>query len=583
MHTGMKAGFEIEPLTGHAQLASLLARWQLDEFRHLYPEDDWNLEIAVRELEAMARPGARDQTWVAFEGGGRRPGDVLGSISLLGTDDLEGFEQLSPWLGSLFVAPHARGRDIGSALVDAVTTAARARGFPYLHLFTPEHEPYYLARGWRTLARVERRGHGVAVMTRSTSPRGARRSVTSCWCGDPDTNGAYSHLRPGGRSAHRATLAGPILPGLWLAGEACWAAHPATMHGAWFSGEKTADAVLAHPEAERVIVVGAGLAGLAAARRLREAGRRVIVLERTDHPGGRASVDTSLGIPLPLGGAWLHGEVGHPLAARVSYRRDDWTDSATFLVGHGAVSDEECAAARTALAHVEASLAAAPDDRSAADVLPAALESLGLSPVVRATVEAWFIDEVENLYAAPLEDLAANGLAEEYMLPGANQLITSSLAPVFDELADGLDIRYGHRVGALTREGATWTTDTAVSAETVVVTAPVAALRAGRIRFAPPLPAAVQGAFEHLGTGPVAKVFATYDERWWPSARAIRIAGNSAFTVAADITDLTRVPTLCWFAVGASARRVETLSEDERCRLIDAVARESGLIDWDRA
>ncbi len=579
----MRERIEIEPITGHAQLAPLLGRWHIAEFGELYPSEVWNFEIAVRELEAMARPGASDRTWLAFDGRSRQPGDLLGSISLLGTDDLDGFEHLSPWLASFFVTPRARGRGVGSALLDAVTTEARVRGDAYLYLFTPDHESYYLERGWRTLATVDRSGRAVSVMTRSTSPRGVRRTVTSRWCSDPDTNGAYAYLRVGARAEHRATLVAPILAGLWFAGEASSVTYPGTMHGAWFSGEQAADAVLAVPGAARVIVVGAGLAGLACARRLREGGRAPIVLEKTDHLGGRACVDTSLGIPLPLGGAWLHGEIGHPLETRVSYRPDDWTDDATFLIGQGAVCDDDRSAARAALEHVEATLARAPAARSAAQVLPVALASLDLSPVVRATVEGWFTDEIENLCGAPLEDIGACGFAEQYMLPGENQLVTSSLVPVFDELADGLDIRYGHRVASLTLEGAGWTTDTAVVADAVVVTAPIAALRTGRIRFAPPLPAPVIDAFEHLGAGPIAKVFATYGERWWPSASAIRIVGGSAFTVAADMTDLTGVPTLCWFAVGESARRVETLSEDERCRLVDRVATESGLADWDLA
>ncbi len=39
---------------------------------------------------------------------------------------------------------------------------------------------------------------------------------------------------------------------------------------------------------EKVVVVGAGLAGLSTAMRLAGAGREVVVLEREDRPGGRA-------------------------------------------------------------------------------------------------------------------------------------------------------------------------------------------------------------------------------------------------------------------------------------------------------
>jgi hypothetical protein len=38
---------------------------------------------------------------------------------------------------------------------------------------------------------------------------------------------------------------------------------------------------------------------------------------------------------------------------------------------------------------------------------------------------------------------------------------------------------------------------------------------------------------------------------------------------------------LCWFATGDAARRIETLSEDGQCRVIDEVAEQSGLLTWD--
>ena len=48
-----------------------------------------------------------------------------------------------------------------------------------------------------------------------------------------------------------------------------------------------------------VIIIGAGAAGIAAARRLAAAGRRYLVIEATDHVGGRRITDTaSLGLPI---------------------------------------------------------------------------------------------------------------------------------------------------------------------------------------------------------------------------------------------------------------------------------------------
>ncbi|MCX4243935.1 flavin monoamine oxidase family protein [Paraliomyxa miuraensis] len=54
-----------------------------------------------------------------------------------------------------------------------------------------------------------------------------------------------------------------------------------------------------------VIVIGAGLSGLCAARRLQAAGRSVIVVEARDRVGGRSLTQTLEGHPVDLGGQWL--------------------------------------------------------------------------------------------------------------------------------------------------------------------------------------------------------------------------------------------------------------------------------------
>jgi monoamine oxidase len=61
------------------------------------------------------------------------------------------------------------------------------------------------------------------------------------------------------------------------------------------------------------IIIGAGAAGLAAARRLLQAGRRVLVLEGRDRIGGRAFTDTlTFGRPFDQGCHWLHSPGENP-------------------------------------------------------------------------------------------------------------------------------------------------------------------------------------------------------------------------------------------------------------------------------
>lgn len=135
-------------------------------------------------------------------------------------------------------------------------------------------------------------------MAQGTDSRSARRSVVSRWVGDPDIGGAYSYLRPGGTSADRDALAVEVLARVWLAGEYTWSAGPGTLHGAWFSGERAAAAVLERHELQRIAVIGSGMAGIGAAHLLHGSGREAEIFESSARPFGRAATDRSVGGPI---------------------------------------------------------------------------------------------------------------------------------------------------------------------------------------------------------------------------------------------------------------------------------------------
>jgi len=78
-------------------------------------------------------------------------------------------------------------------------------------------------------------------------------------------------------------------------------------------GGRAASAAL--PTNADVVVIGAGAAGIAAARRLAAANVRVAVLEATDRVGGRCQTDTStFGIPFDRGARWLYSQDTNPVA-----------------------------------------------------------------------------------------------------------------------------------------------------------------------------------------------------------------------------------------------------------------------------
>jgi predicted N-acetyltransferase YhbS len=156
--------YRIENFVDHVGFGPLLAQLHAAEWGHLYdgPGSTWNQEVAEQEFADMQRDDL-SLTLVALS----VAGDLLGSISLIADDELQGFDHLTPWIASLYVVPTARGVGIASALIDAALRTATDLGYLTVYLFTSGQESYYLQRGWKTLHHTRAHGHAAVVMSRT--------------------------------------------------------------------------------------------------------------------------------------------------------------------------------------------------------------------------------------------------------------------------------------------------------------------------------------------------------------------------------------------------------------------------------
>jgi len=105
----------------------------------------------------------RDQlpiAWVAHA-----DGQLFGTAALR-LHDIEEREDLTPWLGGVFVGEQFRRRGIGAALGTAVEQAARSRGVHTLYLFTLDKQAWYWRQGWKLLAPCVRHERDGEIMSK---------------------------------------------------------------------------------------------------------------------------------------------------------------------------------------------------------------------------------------------------------------------------------------------------------------------------------------------------------------------------------------------------------------------------------
>jgi monoamine oxidase len=289
----------------------------------------------------------------------------------------------------------------------------------------------------------------------------------------------------------------------------------------------------ASPLVYDVIVVGAGSAGLGAARTILERGKTALVLEATTRVGGRAVTDTT-----------TFSEVGFDLGAQFFHQ----VISGNPLFERAKAAGAKLVAANPGLAQLffdpaNAQPAPAPFSKAfelyaefiainaACDAAGAAVE-LGLRSDVslQQAIDDWFppIRQSDPLYDIALAFsvgartgvAASESSAEDYFnfskrapaplaLPLDDYLLESRVGNFVESLAGGLLVRTNAVVTGLNYEhdpvSVTLRDGTTLLAHAVVVATSVGVLKSGLIGFSPSLPPSHANALANLGMGNVYK------------------------------------------------------------------------------
>jgi polyamine oxidase len=287
---------------------------------------------------------------------------------------------------------------------------------------------------------------------------------------------------------------------------------------------------------DRVIVVGAGIAGLTVASALANAGVDCVLLEARDRIGGRLHTIDLEGMPVDLGGSWIHHPVGNPLNKFAAEEQVECRPGNPLptIGAYDAVDARHLTPAEVgeslatqfedfpdALVSLRTQL---PEGATAAQAIEAYVAASAQTPAqarltrqaLRAVVEADASDKAER------QSLRWLWNEIEYGGDLFGDLPVDGYRSVVRAMATDLDIRCGVVVDAVevTDLGVRVRTSAGAvdDASHVVVTVPLGVLKSGTLSFSPALPPERLEAIEQLGFGHYEKVALRFERPFWTDA-----------------------------------------------------------------
>jgi monoamine oxidase len=329
------------------------------------------------------------------------------------------------------------------------------------------------------------------------------------------------------------------------------------------------------PNGKTVVIIGAGISGLAAAKKLNEKGFNIIVLEAQDKVGGRLRTNRTLGVAFDEGASWIHGTNGNPITnlAQQAGMNTAFTDDESLVcydIGGVLRSDTVF---NNAEAELETILSTLKNSGSATQSFETVFNSLHPTKV-NDRLWKFLLSTYITFDLGDLDKVSSTLYDEGEEFSGEERISTNGYDTIPIFLANGLNIQLNQRVSKIdysNSKAKITHNGTITEADYVLVTVPLGVLKANTIQFVPALPTVKQTAIQKLGMNCVNKFLLTWNTAFWDDEQYICYTPEikDKFNYFVNVKKINpSVNALMTFAYADYARQTETMSD---AQIIDEI------------
>lgn len=319
-----------------------------------------------------------------------------------------------------------------------------------------------------------------------------------------------------------------------------------------------------------VIVVGAGISGLAAAKKLKENGFNVIVLEAQSKVGGRLKTNRSLGVAFDEGASWIHGTAGNPITslAQQAGMNTAFTDDESILaydIGGVLHSDSNFSDTEDKFYTVLETLK---NNGSSTKSFETVFNEL-YPTYCNDRLWKFFLSTYLTFDTGDLNMLSSLLYNEGEEFGGEERISVNGYDTIPSYLAIGLNVQLNQKVTKIDYSNTKILVShngTVTEADYVLVTVPLGVLKANKIDFVPSLPNTKQNAIQKVGVNCVNKFLLTWETAFWDDEQYICYTPDikDKFNYFVNVKKYQpTVNALMTFAYADKARQTENMTDQQ--------------------